>query len=106
MWQPPAPELEKIRKEIVYNPKDFLKVVNHKDFKTQFGKLDEEDKLKTSPKGFEKDHPQADFLKHKSFVVMHHFSDKEVMSKEFLKLCSTTFKAMMPLNKFLRMACE
>jgi uncharacterized protein (TIGR02453 family) len=106
MWQPPAPELNAIRQEIDYNSKELKKILNNKDFKKYFGDLSEEDKVKTAPKGYDKTHPEIELLKLKSFLVIHDLTDKEVLSKDFLKQCSMIFKAMYPFNKFLRTAVD
>ena len=66
----------------------------------------EEDKLKSVPKGYDKTHPEIELLKHKSFLAIHNFKDKDVLSKTFLKHCNEVMKAMHPLNSFLRRACD
>ncbi|MDF2437160.1 MAG: hypothetical protein K0Q95_1536 [Bacteroidota bacterium] len=106
MWQPPAPELNAIRQEIDYNPDEFKKLINNKDFKKFFGKLSEEDKVKTTPKGYDKTHPEIEFLKLKSFLMVHDLSDKIVLSKDFLTQCTEICKAMFPMMQFLRKACD
>lgn len=98
----PNPEnLAKIRQEIDYNTKDFLKILNDKKFKKYFTGLDDFDKLKTAPKGYSKDHPHIDLLKNKSFIVTHYFTDKEVLDKKFVKTAAEVAKAIKPLNDFL-----
>jgi uncharacterized protein (TIGR02453 family) len=106
MWQPEAPLISAIRQEIDYNAAEFKKIISAKEFKKQFGKLSEEDKLKSVPKGYDKTHPEIELLKHKSFIVVHDLKDTEVLSKNFLKLCNEVMKAMHPLNSFLRKACD
>jgi uncharacterized protein (TIGR02453 family) len=106
MWMPPAPELGKIRQEIDYNLDEFKKILKAKSFKDCFGDLDQEDTLATAPKGYPKDHPGIDILKLKSFVAITGLSDKEVLSKDFVKTVEKTFKAMKPLNDFLQRAID
>jgi uncharacterized protein (TIGR02453 family) len=106
VWQPPSPQLNAIRQEIDYNTPEFKRILNDKNFKQYFGKLSDEDKVKTAPKGFEKNHPEIEILKLKSFLVIHELKDKDVLSKDFINKSSTIFKAMYPLNKFLRRACD
>lgn len=97
----PNPEnLAKIRQEIDYNTKDFLKILNDKKFKKYFAGLDNFDKLKTAPKGYAKDHPYIDLLKNKSFVVTHAFTDKEVRDKKFVKTAAEVARAIKPFNDF------
>ena len=101
---PDAPNLAKIRQEIDYNTKGFLKVLNGKKFKKLFPKLGDFDKLKTAQKGYPKDHPQLDLLKHKSYIVTHPFTDVEVKDKKFLKAVAEACKTLKPLNDFLKAA--
>ena len=105
-WQPMPDVLAAIRQEIDYNSKEFRKILAAKDFKTYFGALSEEDKLKTAPKGYEKTHPDLDLLQHKSFIVVHDITDAQVMDKNFPTYAAKVFKAMLPLNSFLRNSGE
>jgi uncharacterized protein (TIGR02453 family) len=106
MWQPEAPLLNAIRQEIDYNTDEFKKITGAKEFKKHLGKLSDEDKLKTAPKGYEKTHPEIELLKYKSYITVHNLKDPEVLSKDFLKHCNQVMKAMYPLNVFLRRACD
>lgn len=106
MWQPPAPQINAIRQEIDYNTAEFKKILEAKEFKKYFGKLSDEDKLKTAPKGYEKTHPEIELLKYKSYITVHDLKDADVLSKDFLKHCGQVMKAMKPLNLFLRKACD
>jgi len=106
VWQPQAPQLSAIRQEIDYNAPEFNKIIRHKDFKKYFGALSEEDKVKTAPKGYDKSHPEIETLKLKSFIVVHDLSDKDVVSKDFIRHAASAFKALYPLNLFLRRACD
>jgi uncharacterized protein (TIGR02453 family) len=106
MWQPPTPEINAIRQEIDYNAAEFKKIIASKEFKKYFGALSGEDKLKTVPKGYDKTHPEIELLKHRSYIVVHNLKDSEVLSKNFTKHCNSVMKAMLPLNIFLRKACD
>lgn len=101
LYMPDASNLAKIRQEIDYNFDAFEKVLKNGKFKTWFGKLDDFDKLKTAPKGYPKDHPHLELLKHKSFIVSHHFTDKEVQDKNFLKKVVEGCKTLKPLNDYI-----
>ena len=103
-WMPEAPELAAIRQEIDYNTKEFKKIISSKEFVANFKELSQDDKLKTAPKGYPKDHPEVEILKLKSFVAAKNFSSKEMNDKDFLKNCVSTCKAILPLNTFLNKA--
>lgn len=101
----PEPEmLNAIRQEIDYNSAAFLKILKSASFKKYFKGLDEEGKLKTAPKGFEKDHPQVEILKNKHFVVSYKISDKMLEDKSLESLVLNGFKAMYPFLEYLREA--
>ena len=101
----PAPEnLAKIRQEIDYSGDQLLKIFKEKKFKKNYAKFWDEDKLKTAPKGYAKDHPHVEWLKLKSFIVIHAFKDSEVTDKKFLKNLVEVMKSAKPLNEFLKEA--
>ncbi len=106
MWMPPAPQLSAVRQEIDYNAEEFRKIILSKEFKKHFKELSQEDKVKTTPKGYEKMHPEIEFIKLKSFIAMKAIDDKEVLSKNFIKSICTSFEVAHPLNAFLRRACD
>jgi uncharacterized protein (TIGR02453 family) len=104
VYMPEPPVLNAIRQEIDYNPKPLLKILNSSSFKKHFKGFDEDDKLKTAPKGFEKDHPNIELLKNRHFIVSCKISDKELAQKGVEKTILNTFKAMQPLLEYLREA--
>ncbi len=105
-WQPEPAMLAAIRQEIDYHASDFKKIMNAKDFKTYFKDLSQDDKLKTAPKGYPKDHPELSLLQHKHFIMEITLKDSEVLDKNFPDNVSKIFKAMYPMNQFLRKAME
>lgn len=104
IYMPDGSQLAKIRQEIDYNLKEFLKILKGKDFVQYFGGLSDMEKLKTAPKGFPKDHPAIELLKHKSYIATHKISDKQVVENDFPDYASKTFRALYPLNDFLHAA--
>ena len=104
IYMPEPDMLNAVRQEIDYNPAPLLKILNSAAFKKYFNGIDDEDKLKTAPKGFEKDHPQLELLKNKHFVVSHKLSDKQLLDKNFPNLVVAGFKAMQPFLEYLREA--
>jgi len=104
MYLPEPVNLSKIRQEIDYNGDKLDKIVKDKKFRKWFKGFDDFDKLKTVPKGYAKDHPRIDWLKHRSLIVSHSFTDSQVKGKNFLKQLTEASKAVKPLNDFLREA--
>ncbi len=101
-YQPMPEMLAAIRQEIDYNSAELKKILSAKEFKTYFKELSQDDKLKTSPKGYDKNHPEIELLQHKHFIAIHHLKDEDVLNKNFPTYISKVFKAMLPLNLFLR----
>ncbi len=106
VYYPDAPDLKKIRSEIAYFHEDLEKIVTEKKFRDVFGALDrnEDNALKTMPKGYEKDHPAAEFLKLKCFTATRKIADKDLKSKDFVKATCQDLIALRPLNEFLNRA--
>jgi len=102
LYMPDADNMTKIRQEIDYNTENLLRILNDRKFRKLFPTLDAFDKLKTAPKGYPRDHPHIELLKHKSFIVSHAFTDKEVKGKKFVKQVAATAKVIKPLNDFLK----
>lgn len=106
VYMPEPVILQAIRQEIDYHPQELEKILKAAGFKKFFKGLDEEDKLKTMPKGYDKAHPQAELLKNRHFVVSHSFSDKDLGTKNLLQTCLAGYKAMLPLLLYLRAATK
>ncbi|MFN7012827.1 MAG: DUF2461 domain-containing protein [Bacteroidia bacterium] len=104
-WMPPADVLSKIRQEIDYNGNDFIEILKDKNFKKYFSEIEGE-KVKTTPKGYEKDNPMIEYLKLKSYIVTYPFSDKEINDESFLSTSISLIKACRPFHDFLLTAID
>jgi uncharacterized protein (TIGR02453 family) len=101
VYHPESAVLKKIRAEIAANQEEFLAILNQNEFRNNFRGLSVEDKLKRVPAGYDKDHPMAEFLKLKSFNVIHPISDEALMSETAASDFTKVFKSIKPLNDFL-----
>ncbi len=104
VYMPMPDVLAKIRQEIDYNPNPLLKILKSKSFKKYFKDLDQEDKLKNPPKGYDKEHKHVELLKHKHFIVSHPLSDKDLNEAKIKETIISGFKAMHPFLGYLRTA--
>lgn len=104
IYMPMPDVLKNIRQEIDFNLDDLQKILQKKSFSSFFEGMDQEEKLKTNPKGYTSDNPAIDYLKLKSFTVSHPLSDKEITTPDLLKKCETVFREIRPLNAFLNTA--
>lgn len=94
-WAPNKEDLMRIRKELEMDAKEFRNVIAHENLKNIWGEL-QGDEVKTAPKGFDKNHPDIDLIKKQQFVFTRKFSDKEVLSDNFLDEVDVSFKAIRP----------
>ncbi len=101
VYMPESSVLKEVRKEISLYGEDFLKIISQKEFKKHFPELDQDDKLKKIPQGFEKEDPMGEYLKLKSFIVLYHLKDEEVLDKNAVKNMTKIFNLMKPFNDFL-----
>ena len=99
-YMPQGPWIKNIRASIDTDPKEFKKIINKKVFKETFGDI-EGDQLKTAPKGYPKDHPEIELLRHKSYHVAHGCSDKIVLDKGFLAHATKVCKTLYPFDEWL-----
>ncbi len=96
----PAPDkLLAVRNAIAGSKGGFRRIVNTKEFKKYCTIW--EDKLKTAPKGFPKDHPDIELLKYKSFIAVHEISDELVLSPKIINYSVKVFKVIKPMLDFL-----
>jgi uncharacterized protein (TIGR02453 family) len=105
VYMPPSDVLKKIRQEIDYNPDPVYKFMDNPNFKNYFGTF-QGDRLKKAPKGYDPDHPNIELLKLKSYVVVHALKDDDLLQPDFLDYTSKVFKAMYPLNEYIRIALQ
>jgi uncharacterized protein (TIGR02453 family) len=107
-YSPEAEDLKKVRKEIAFFYDDLQEILNDKNFKKEFKNLDinENNSLKSMPRGYEKDHPAIEYLKLKSFTATQVYNVSEVLEKDFVKKMSKKLIALKPLNDFINRALE
>jgi len=97
----PKPEdLKRIRQDIDLNSEDWKKLLANKTLKKTFGNMRGK-QVASAPRGYAKDHPAIEQLRHKQFIFRHNFSDKEVLSPDFAKKLSKTFKDLRPFFDYM-----
>ena len=108
VYWPDAADLKKIRKEIAFFHDELEAVLESKEFKKEFKALErnENNSLKTAPKGYEKDHPAIELLKLKCFTASHKLTDAELKDPDFVKKTSARLLPLKPLNEFLNRALQ
>lgn len=106
LYVPANENLRAVRNEVYDRIDEFLAIINAPAFKTWFGSL-EGDKLKKPPRDFPADFEHIEYLKHKSYLMMHNLSPGQIDNEEsLLTHALEVFQAMLPLNRFLNDAVQ
>ena len=98
----PQPDLLKALRQSVYDNIDELNEIRHTtSFSQYFSDFFEEGKLKTVPRGFPKEFPDAELLKLKHYLVEYTFDDDFIASDNFIQRVAEVAKCAYPLNVLL-----
>jgi len=108
LWMPEPENLKKLRQEIDYCFPEFKKIIGAAAFKKYYGELEKDEKqmLVNIPKGYDKENPAVDYLRMKSYIATKNLSDEEILSPKLADEVIQSFKALMPLVKFINRAFE
>lgn len=93
---PQGDDLERIRQDISTNFDHWKKLLNSRMIKSTFNEMVGHE-VKTAPRGYSKDDPAIALLRYKQFWFEHSFTDKEALSKDFVKTVDKTFKVIRPV---------
>lgn len=94
-----------VRDHISKHPDEWNDVISSTEFKKYF--TVKGTALKNVPSGYDKEHPQAEYLKYKSWYLEYKLTDEEVCDSDaFLRKSVEIFKAMKPFNDYLNMALK
>ena len=99
-WDPNPADLLRIRKELEMDAKELRDIITAPDFKNTWGIL-EGDTVKTAPKGFAKDHPDIDLIRHKQFLFIKKFDNKTVLSSKFKNQVINDYTAIRPFFDYM-----
>ena len=94
-WAPNKEDLLLIRQQIEADSSPLKNVLESNEFKNYFGEVSG-GKLKTGPKGFDREHEDIELLKHKQFLIAHSFTDNEVLAPDFPEQVAQGFQHMIP----------
>jgi len=99
-WNPNPMDLLRIRKDLEMNAQELRDIITDLKFKKAWGEL-KGDEVKTSPKGFNIDHPNIDLIRHKQFLFTKRFDDKSVLSSDFQKEVIKSFTTIRPFFDYM-----
>jgi len=100
MYHPQPPDLLRVRTHIAETWPEVHEIVRTSTFKRLLGGVDGE-RLTRLPRGFPGDHPAAEYLRYRQFVAGREFPAAFAHSRGFYPTLVATFKALMPLVRFL-----
>lgn len=105
LWHPDSEKLKKVRTEIDYEGDRLREILTSEPFAGWY-ELYKDDKLKSAPKGYAKDHEFIELLKLKSIAAMRPISRKDILSDRFHDLVIDSYKAIVPLLDFVNVAIQ
>lgn len=92
-----------IRDYISQNGEEWDRLIHEPEFEKRF--TVQGTALKNVPAGYDKEHPQAEYLKFKSWYLEYSVTDEELMDAEaFLAKATEIFRVMKPFNDYLNKA--
>jgi uncharacterized protein (TIGR02453 family) len=100
-WQPNKGDLFRIRKEFEMDSSIIKETLNTASIKNTFGSFYTRNSLKVAPTGFDKNHPNIEFIKKKDFIFLRKFTNKEVLSKDFHTTVINSFIAVRPFFNYM-----
>ena len=101
VYMPSSEQLARFREMVVQDPSQFKALVSAPDFVQAFGGI-EGDKLKTAPRGYEKDHPEIELLRLKQIFASRKYSDEEVKAANFTEEVIAKCNTLRPFLRYLQ----
>ena len=105
LYMPPSSTLHAIRARIASSHPRLHRIVTAPAFKKAVGELNG-DQLTRVPVGYAKDHPAAHYLRFKQYLGFREFPADFATKADFYPTLLTTFKAMVPLLRFVNDAAR
>ncbi len=99
-YGPNKEDLFRIRKEFEADGTQIESIVNHPSFIKHFGSL-QGDGVATAPKGFDKEHPNINWIRKKQFFAFEKFTDDEVIAPDFEEKVLGAFLAIRPFFDYM-----
>ncbi|MGL6201335.1 MAG: DUF2461 domain-containing protein [Lachnospiraceae bacterium] len=91
-----------IRDYIVENGQEWERIISDAAFQRCFEVKGTT--LKNVPREYDREHPQADYLKYKSWYIEYPVTNEQLVQEDFIKYATEVFVAMQPFNNYLNKA--
>ena len=103
-YRPKPDFLKSIRDAIDYDGEVLIDIMSSSSFKSTFGGFIKDEVLKTTPKGYPKNHQYIEILRQKSFAVMHHLDKDTIASNHFAGYLKKVYMEMLDFRRYLNNA--
>lgn len=100
MYRPPPAQLHRVREHIAANHRRFRSIVESPVLRRRTGGLDGE-RLQRVPRGFSTEHPAAEYLKFRQFLMGRDYPARFATSPRFYATLLALFREIAPLIAFL-----
>ncbi len=105
IWCPEGPVLKKLRKAIIDNIEEFREITETPELEALFpgwwGR-----KLKTAPKGYDRDHPDIELLRLTEYGKMHALDRSFFNAPDWPEQAAAMMLKLKPLNDFLNYSID
>ncbi len=101
LYSPTPAQLDGFRQAVHADAAALKRITRAKAFVENFGAIEGE-RLKTAPKGYDRDHPELALLQLKQVTVVRRFSDQAVLAPDFARQVSLTCRALRPFLSYLK----
>lgn len=105
IYMPEPNVLQAVRDEIYHRTSAYKDIITKPDVIRLFGNV-EGDKLKTAPKGFDRNFAEIDLIRYKSYNLVHYLKEEEVLQPEFANHLIQMLTLMVPFNSFFNGVIE
>ncbi|MBT9775058.1 TIGR02453 family protein [Clostridium sp. MCC353] len=96
---------DRVRDYITAHGKEWEEIIENPEFKERFQVKG--NALKNVPKGYDAAHPQAEYLKYKSWFLEYFMEDEQILdSEKFIEEALEACRIMKPFNDFLNRALD
>jgi uncharacterized protein (TIGR02453 family) len=100
LYAPQTSQLHAVREHVAVNLKRLRAIVESAAFKRTVGSLEGE-RLQRVPRGFPQDHPAAEYLKYRQFLVGRELPGSFATSPSFYSTLIAVFRRVVPFVRFL-----
>jgi uncharacterized protein (TIGR02453 family) len=103
IYRPSSHELQAIRAAIAEDHRKFRRIVTAPAFRATVGELAGE-QLTRVPRGYLKDHPAANYLRHRQFIGGREYPAESAIGTRFYPQLLSVFRGLAPIVSFLNTA--